>query len=199
MRLNLGRITRIAEECTNFNGIGLGCAALPRSYDVRMPEQHDHRTTIALSMGDPGGIGPEVIVKALADPSIRRQAHVRIFGDEDSLAYAADRAGVSAFWWSVDPDPARIASSLDQDVVLVRGSSASGTWSRHPSKRSGEASFQYVERAIQDARRPAGDPLRADAIVTGPISKRRGRWPGVGSIPGTPSCWGPGSGFGGMR
>ena len=29
----------------------------------------DYRPTLAITMGDPAGIGPEVIVKALADPS----------------------------------------------------------------------------------------------------------------------------------
>jgi 4-hydroxy-L-threonine phosphate dehydrogenase PdxA len=29
----------------------------------------DYRPTIAITMGDPAGIGPEVIVKALSDPS----------------------------------------------------------------------------------------------------------------------------------
>ena len=41
-------------------------------------------------MGDPGGIGPEVIVKALADPLIRHQAKFVIFGMAEQLAYAAD-------------------------------------------------------------------------------------------------------------
>jgi 4-hydroxy-L-threonine phosphate dehydrogenase PdxA len=34
----------------------------------------DYRPTIAITMGDPAGIGPEVIVKALADPVLRHKA-----------------------------------------------------------------------------------------------------------------------------
>ena len=36
---------------------------------------------IAITMGDPAGIGPEVIVKALADPAIKKAARPLILGD----------------------------------------------------------------------------------------------------------------------
>src|SRR3990172_2649968 len=36
---------------------------------------------IGITMGDPSGIGPEVLAKALAKPSIRNLAHFRIIGD----------------------------------------------------------------------------------------------------------------------
>ena len=32
----------------------------------------DFPLPIALSMGDPAGIGPEIVLKALADPEVRR-------------------------------------------------------------------------------------------------------------------------------
>ena len=50
----------------------------------------DHRPTIAISMGEPAGIGPEVIVKALADPILRHKARYIIYGMNELLHYAAD-------------------------------------------------------------------------------------------------------------
>ncbi len=41
-----------------------------------MPE----RPRIAVTMGDPAGIGPEIIVKALADPRVRRAARMVVVG-----------------------------------------------------------------------------------------------------------------------
>ena len=42
---------------------------------VDMPGvEPDYRPTIAITMGDPAGIGAEVIVKALADPVLRHKA-----------------------------------------------------------------------------------------------------------------------------
>ena len=46
-----------------------------------MPEGVDTRTTIALTMGDPAGIGPEVVLKALADNTIAPLARWIVIGD----------------------------------------------------------------------------------------------------------------------
>ena len=43
----------------------------------RMP----YKPIIAVTMGDPSGIGPEIILKALADPMIKRVARPLILGD----------------------------------------------------------------------------------------------------------------------
>src|SRR5205823_5412 len=60
---------------------------------------HDYRPVIAITMGDPAGIGAEVIVKALADPILRHRARYIIYGMNELLAYAADRAEYDVFWW----------------------------------------------------------------------------------------------------
>jgi len=49
---------------------------------------------IGITMGDAAGIGPEIIVKALADPNIRRAAKFVIFGMNEQLCYAADAAEI---------------------------------------------------------------------------------------------------------
>ena len=53
---------------------------------------------IGVTMGDAVGIGPEVIVKALADPDIRKAAKFIIFGMNEQLCYAADKAEIEPFW-----------------------------------------------------------------------------------------------------
>ncbi|HOO17895.1 MAG TPA: hypothetical protein PLU99_12405, partial [Phycisphaerae bacterium] len=55
------------------------------------------RPLIGISMGDPLGVGPEVTVKALADPELRSQARFIIFGLHDVLAVAADAAEINPF------------------------------------------------------------------------------------------------------
>ena len=49
---------------------------------------------IAVTMGDGAGIGPEIIVKALADPHVATMARVVVVGDALRLKQAADIAGV---------------------------------------------------------------------------------------------------------
>lgn len=51
-------------------------------------------------MGDPAGIGPEIIIKALAEPSIRRAAKFIIFGMDEQLRYAADKAEIEFSGWT---------------------------------------------------------------------------------------------------
>ena len=53
---------------------------------------------IGITMGDAAGIGPEVIVKALADPQIRRLAKYIVFGMNEQLCYSADKAEIEPFW-----------------------------------------------------------------------------------------------------
>lgn len=50
-------------------------------------------------MGDPAGIGAEVIVKALADEGLRESARFVIFGSNELLAYEADLVEVDCFWY----------------------------------------------------------------------------------------------------
>jgi 4-phospho-D-threonate 3-dehydrogenase / 4-phospho-D-erythronate 3-dehydrogenase len=57
-------------------------------------------------------------------------------------------------------------------------------WSRQHSRTQGELSYRLVEDAVAAAKRPVGDPLRVDAIVTGPISKQAWKLAGHGQFPG---------------
>ena len=54
-----------------------------------MPTSLSNRPIVALTMGDPSGVGPEIIIKSLARPSIRRLAGFIIVGDRGVLAKAA--------------------------------------------------------------------------------------------------------------
>lgn len=136
-------------------------------------------------MGDPAGIGPEVLVKALADPAVRKQARFVIYGLNELLNYAADQIEVDPFWYRVQHDSARMNRRIDDDVVVLDFDEFDGlVQSPHrASKPGGLASKSFVEEAITDAQRREDDIRRIDAIVTGPICKQSWelagfRWPG---------------------
>jgi 4-hydroxythreonine-4-phosphate dehydrogenase len=121
---------------------------------------------IGITMGDPLGIGPEVIVKALNDPELRGRARYVVFGMHDAMELAADQAEANRFWWREPYDGSvRVASGVlvadfdDLPQPRINGQ-------RGPDETAGRASFRFVEEAIEHLK--AGT---IDALVTGPISK----------------------------
>ncbi len=121
--------------------------------------------TLGVTMGDPAGIGPEVVAKALADPALRAQARFIVYGMHEQLAYAADLAELNPYWFrKPHEDGKRIASG-----VVISDFDEFALDSRRlgcPNAESGRASMRFLEEAIHDAQ--AG---LLDAIVTGPINK----------------------------
>jgi 4-hydroxythreonine-4-phosphate dehydrogenase len=99
---------------------------------------------IAITLGDPRGIGPEIVAKALAQPL---DAEVTLLGAEEQIAGipAARRIGVGT--WS---EPARASAAAERARAL----------------RAGRIAGHAVEHAVRLVQ--AGD---ADAIVTAPAHK----------------------------
>ena len=132
---------------------------------------------IGITMGDPAGIGPEIIVKALADPAIRRAAKFIVFGMNEQLCYAADAAEIEPFWGRHQHE--KISREYPYKVVVADYDEYSvPSWVKGPSKMAGEASMRFCLDAIDAAR----DEI-IDAVVTAPISKKSwklagGDWPG---------------------
>ena len=139
---------------------------------------------VGITMGDPLGIGPEVVVKALSDAALRGSARFVIYGDNELLLAAAERARVHPTWFRASIDHARDGSMVLGDLTVIDYGVAGTLGGAHePTKFGGLASKTFVEDAISDALRPAADPRRLDAVVTAPISKESWalagfRWPG---------------------
>jgi 4-hydroxythreonine-4-phosphate dehydrogenase len=149
----------------------------------------DPRPIIGITMGDPGGIGAEVVIKALADPHIRSLARYVIFGLNELMAYVADSAEIETYWWRDQHDRyagltnggGATGSNYPHDVVVLDYDEFSilGLDAKGPTKAGGQASLQFVLDAINAATR-----RKIDAIVTAPICKEswklagHDRWPG---------------------
>jgi 4-hydroxythreonine-4-phosphate dehydrogenase len=147
-----------------------------------MNKTYDNNTianqlVIGVTMGDAAGIGPEVIVKSLADPAIRRAAKFIIFGMNEQLCYAADRAEIEPFWGRYQHE--KISRDYPYKVIVADYDEYSVVpWVKGPSRVGGEASIAFCFDAIDAAQ--AGI---IDAVVTAPISKTSWKlagatWPG---------------------
>ena len=136
-------------------------------------------------MGEPAGVGPEVIIKALADPAVRRLARFVIFGMNELLAYAADLAEIEPYWHRLQHDADRANYALIHDVVVLDYDEYSmlGQAVAKPTKQGGQASLRFLNDAIAATRRPIDD-CGIDAIVTAPICKQSWDLAGFGRYPG---------------
>jgi len=155
-----------------------------------IPQESRPLPRIAVTMGDPYGVGPEVVVKALSDPGLRQSARFVVLGLSEPMHYAADLAEIEPFWWRA-PIGSPVASTamaargvalFDFDDVRLIG--APGGREPGPTRDGGAASFRFVETAIEMALRPGDDPLRVDGVVTAPISKRAWSLAGKKTYPG---------------
>ncbi len=133
----------------------------------------NNQPVIGITMGDPAGIGPEVIVKALAEPEIRKAAKFIIFGLDEQLEYAADRAEIEPYWGRHQHE--KISRNYPHKVVVADYDEYSvPPWVKGPSKAGGEASVKFCLDAIEAAKEGI-----IDAVVTAPISKTSWKMAGV--------------------
>lgn len=138
---------------------------LPHGHAGVSPAAPNDKPLIGITMGDPAGIGAEVIVKALADPEVRALARFVIFGVEDVLNAAADAAAIRPYWFRLSSgDPLRVDSGV---VVLDFAGFEAGHWVvARPTSMGGRASLAFLDQAIHAAK-----DGQLSALVTAPIHK----------------------------
>lgn len=114
--------------------------------------------TIAISLGDPCGIGPEIVVAALQRASKKMQRRLVVYGQRAHL----ERAGAI-------PDGVKVVDCAagEPDAVVLG----------EPNAASGAAQVAYLEAAVAAA--AAGDVA---ALVTAPIHKASARLAGMEAI-----------------
>jgi 4-hydroxythreonine-4-phosphate dehydrogenase len=121
---------------------------------------------IAITMGDPAGIGPEIVLKAVTEPEVLGCCQPLIIGDAqllDRTARTLRLAGAFTVirqhqvWPEVSPAP--LIYSLDN----INGNIELGV----ESGAAGKASAEYIEAAVELCQQGV-----AQAICTAPINKK---------------------------
>ena len=116
-------------------------------------------------MGDPGGVGPEVVLKALANGEVRALCRMVVVGERAVLEETAQRLSLAFDLPDVPPDAPRCALPAAGLVPIAPAGAGPICWGE-PTVRGGAASAESVIAAVQLAL-----DGRVDAIVTAPISK----------------------------
>ena len=123
---------------------------------------------IAITMGDPAGVGPEICLRLLNHQESHLHATPLIFGDAGILRRVSQASGIPLQSPVVNYDDwkqhaTRIEAPTVIDCACV---DANAIVPGQLDARCGEAAFQYVTRAIE-----AGLEGRVAAVSTGPLNK----------------------------
>ena len=138
------------------------------STQVARPARRDGgaRPRIAVTIGDPAGIGPEVVLKAVAEQEVLRACVPFIVGDAQLLAHTARKLDLQCGY-----DIVRVGEPLpdgvDGPVIYHLDNIGAAIEPGVESGAAGRAAAQYIEAAVELCM--AG---RLDAISTAPINKR---------------------------
>ncbi|WP_105382701.1 4-hydroxythreonine-4-phosphate dehydrogenase PdxA [Neorhizobium alkalisoli] len=115
-------------------------------------------TRIAITLGDPAGVGPEVIVKALsALPEIERE-NFTVVGSEEALQRANSACGTALLFSPTPKDGTILVDEVPIDGRLPQIGKVDAV--------AGDASVRYIRRAVELALSGT-----VDCIVTAPINK----------------------------
>lgn len=123
---------------------------------------------LAMTQGDPAGVGPELCLRLLAEPALLEECTPVIFGDARVLRACAAHLGRAWTvpvltwdqWWSGAPEYSSAVVVDCREIELENF--RPGVVNRH----TGQAAFRYVQRAIDAAL--AG---RVEGVCTAPLHK----------------------------
>ena len=124
------------------------------------------RPRIAITMGDPAGIGPEVVLKSVAEREVLDACVPVIVGDAQLLAHTARTLDLQCGYEIVrrgEPLADNLQGPIIYHLDNIRGHVEPGV----ESGEAGRAAAEYIEAAVELCA-----TLAADAIATAPINKR---------------------------
>jgi 4-hydroxythreonine-4-phosphate dehydrogenase len=121
---------------------------------------------IGISMGDPAGIGPEILVRTVADDAVNRVARCLVFGDARVVEKAVRESGLRLAVRVIGkPDEARFAAGSIEVIDLANADPVAF----EPGKVQalcGQAAWEYIEAMVQAALR-----AEIEVVNTAPINK----------------------------
>jgi 4-hydroxythreonine-4-phosphate dehydrogenase len=129
---------------------------------------------IAITMGDQGGIGPEIIVKAFGE--VRRFCNPVVIGDPDIIKEAVKLAGLSLEVVSISGPSA--SEQTESRIEVIEAGSPEPLVKNASSAESGRAAVKCIKKAVELAL-----DSEVSAVVTAPVSKESLKmagysWPG---------------------
>jgi len=128
--------------------------------------EHSHKPIVGITMGDPVGVGPELVCRALASPELYRFCRPVVFGDAGVLAAAQKIAACGREIAEIqDPEAASCGPERINVLSISRLKPGEFRWAQ-PSSATGQAMIDYITAGIDQALEGT-----IAALATGPINK----------------------------
>ena len=124
------------------------------------------KPVIAIPIGDPAGVGPEITVKALASETVKNCADCIIIGDGGIISQAISITGVPLKVHTCDDVTDADFSPGVLNFIDLRNVDMSSFEYGKVQAMCGQAAFDYIKKSIELAM--SG---KADAVATTPINK----------------------------
>jgi 4-hydroxythreonine-4-phosphate dehydrogenase len=129
---------------------------------------------LAITMGDPAGVGPEITLKALQRPKLHKQARLMIIGSQPIMATVASQLGLEMSFPKFGQQTEWESSPHHVPVYQVGQLTPADYEMGQVAAHTGRDSVAYVETAAALGRQGV-----IHAIVTAPINKEAMRAAGV--------------------
>ena len=121
---------------------------------------------IAVTLGDPAGIGPEIVVKTVADKDLFEEANCIVIGDAGVVEQAIGVTGVDQKVNCVEDPADGDYSEGVLNMIDMKNIDLDKFEYGKVSAMCGKAAFEYIEKSIQMTM-----DGQADAVATAPINK----------------------------
>lgn len=121
---------------------------------------------IAISMGDPAGIGPEILVRAVANTAVRQAVRCLVYGDARVMEKAARQAQIDLGVRAIGHPAEALYAPRSIDVIDLANADPAAFEPGQVQALCGKAAWEYIEAMARAALRG-----EVDAVNTAPIHK----------------------------
>lgn len=125
------------------------------------------KRNIGITIGDPGGIGPEIVVKSLAKEKIRKMGNLYVLGDREVVKEAEKMTGVDLKINLIQDIAKDEYHKNEINLIDLNNVDFEQLQYGEVQAMSGQAAFEYIKMSIELAL--AG---KLDAVATAPINKK---------------------------
>ena len=133
------------------------------------------RPLIGITLGDPAGIGPEIVARAVANPSLVDRARLVVVGDGSAMRGALQLVGLPLTINRIQRPADGLFASGTVDLIDLANLDFAALKLGSVQAAAGRSAYQYIVKAIELAM--SG---QIDAIATAPINKEALK---AGSVP----------------